>query len=473
MAVGFWFMPEIVNETAQNLTGKKYGRVARIAELQRLLQLAGPLFGAQLLNSGTGVVDTMMAGHYHANDLAAVAIGNSLWLPLFLFIAGMMIAVTSMVARFHGGNNPEAIVTTTQQGIWLGLLVGVIAGGLLAGSAPVLRWFDVSEEILPIAQGYLLAIAFAMPAVAIFSGLRSFCEGMSQTRPYLIACLVAFLANIPLNYILIYGKCGLPELGGVGCGWATTMSMWLQVVLLVLFTRNHKRFHGADLYSRWLAPQLAEIRKITALGLPIALSVFAEVTIFSVIALLLAPLGATIVGGHQIALSVSLLFFMLPLSLSQAVTIRVGYFLGCRQQGDANFVVVTGVGAAIVLSLLTLAVILCSRELLVSLYTTDTAVIAVAVPLFLWMALYQFPDHLQIMANASLRAYHDTRIPLRLILLSYWGVCLPLGFVLARTDWLIAPMAAQGFWVGLLVGLSLTAVFLLRRLYRIARQPLL
>lgn len=461
-------MPDMVS----SVSTRKVGKRAVVTELRCLLQLAAPLLGAQLLNSGTGVVDTMMAGHYHANDLAAVAIGSSLWLPLFLLIAGLMIAVTSMVARFHGGNQPEAIVTTTQQGIWLALLIGVAAGVLLACSEPILRWFDVSDEIMPIASGYLLAIAFAMPAVAIFSGLRSFCEGMSQTRPYLIACLIAFLVNIPLNYVLIYGKFGLPELGGAGCGWATTASFWLQVILLVLFTRNTERFHGADLYRHWLKPQLAEIRKIAVLGLPIALAVFAEVTIFSAIALLLAPLGATVVGGHQIALSVSLLFFMLPLSLSQAVTIRVGYFLGRTQQATANFVVGTGLVTGMVLSLLTMLVILLSREILVSFYTADAAVIAVAVPLFLWMALYQFPDHLQIMANASLRAYQDTRVPLRIILFAYWGICLPLGFILARTDWLVAPLAAQGFWLGLLVGLGLTAVLLLRRLYRIARQPL-
>lgn len=441
-------------------------------QLKQLMNLAGPLLAAQLLNTGTGVVDTMMSGHYSANDLAAVAIGNSIWLPLFLLIAGLMIAVTSMVARFHGANDRQAIVDTTQQGIWLGLLVSAGVATILLNSEVLLGWFDVSAEVLPITAGYLAAIAFGMPAAAVFSGLRSYCEGMGKTQPFLIASLAAFLINIPLNYGLIYGRWGLPELGGVGCGWATAASMWLQVILLLLFTRSEEKFHGTALLRSWSRPKLEQMRNVARLGVPISLGVFAEVSIFSAVALLLAPLGANIVAGHQIALNVSHLIFMLPLSLSQAITVRVGYFLGREMQEVANFVVRTGLLTGMALSLMTMTLILLGRETIVQLYTTDPSVIALAVPLFLWMALYQFPDQLQIMANASLRAYQDTRIPLRIILFSYWGVCLPLGFVLARTDWLIEPMAAKGFWIGLLVGLTLTALLLLSRLYAIARQPL-
>jgi MATE family, multidrug efflux pump len=447
-------------------------RPGAMTVLSQLLRLAAPLLAAQLLNTGTGVVDTMMSGHYSANDLAAVAIGNSIWLPLFLLIAGVMIAVTSMVARFHGAQQRDAIITTTQQGIWLGLMIASLVALLLANSDFLLRWFDVNQQVAPITSGYLFAVAYGMPAAAVFSGLRSFCEGMGKTQPYLIASLVAFLANIPLNYALIYGQWGFPELGGVGCGWATAMSMWLQVVLLIIFTRSPSSFHDTDLWAQWGKPVWADIRKVAGLGLPIALGVFAEVSIFSAIALLLAPLGANIVAGHQIALNVSHLIFMLPLSLSQAITIRVGYFLGQHQQAIANFVVKIGLMSGMCLSLMTMSLILLGREYIVLLYTTDPAVIALALPLFLWMAIYQFPDQLQIVANASLRAYQDTRVPLRIILFAYWGVCLPLGFVLARTDLLVEPIAAKGFWIGLVVGLTLTAILLLTRLYRTARKPL-
>jgi MATE family multidrug resistance protein len=444
-----------------------------MTELRQLARLATPLLAAQLLTTGTGVVDTLMSGHYHANDLAAVAIGNSLWLPLYLFIAGLTIATTSMVARFHGAKNSQAIIVTIQQGIWLALAVSVVASIILINSRVLLDWFNVGSAMAPITEGYLRAIAFAMPAAAIYNGLRSFCEGMGRTKPYMLSSLIAFLINIPLNYGLIYGYWGLPELGGVGCGWATAASMWLQVLLLGIFTARAKHYDGIDLYRQWLKPNWVEIRKIAVIGLPISAAVLAEVSIFSTIALLLSPLGASVVGGHQIALNVSHLIFMFPLSLSQAITIRVGYFLGKKSQAQANFVARTGVFAGAALSLSTMAFILLSHETLARFYTSDPEVLAIAAPLFVWMAIYQFPDQLQITANAALRGYQDTRVPLRIIIFAYWAICLPLGYILSCTDWLHTPMAAQGFWLGLVVGLTITAVLLITRLLKIAHQPML
>jgi len=442
-------------------------------EIKQLLRLAAPLLAAQLLSTATGVVDTIMSGHYHANDLAAVAVGNSLWLPLFLLVSGMLIATTSMVARFHGAGDKQAIVTTTQQSIWLALIAALVAAVALMNVGPVLVWLGLEPELIRITDGYLYAVAFGFPAAAIFNGLRGFTEGMGRTKPYMISSLLAFLANIPLNYALIYGVWGLPEMGGVGCGWATAMSMWMQVLVLLWFTSRPKKYAGIRLYRRWQKPQLLEMRKVFSLGFPIAIAVFAEVSIFSAIALLLAPLGALVVAGHQVALSVSHMIFMLPLSLSQAITIRVGFFLGRGEQQQANAVARTGIMGAALLSMFTMTMILCFRETIVAWFTSDVEVQLLAASVFVFMAVYQFPDHVQIAANAALRAYHDTRVPLLLILLAYWVVALPLGYILARTDWLVEPIAAQGFWIGLLVGLAITGVLLTLRLYKIASRPML
>lgn len=441
-------------------------------EIKQLLRLAAPLLAAQLLSTATGVVDTIMAGHYHANDLASVAVGNSLWLPLYLLVSGLLIATTSMVARFYGAGDKEAIVTTTQQSIWVALSAALLAGLLLANIGPVLEWLELEPELIRITDGYLYAIAFGFPAAAIFNGLRGFTEGMGRTKPYMISSLLAFLANIPLNYALIYGVWGLPEMGGVGCGWATAMSMWIQVLVLGWFTSRSQDYAGVNLYTGFQRPNLKEMRKVFSLGFPIAIAVFAEVSIFSAIALLLAPLGAMIVAGHQVALSVSHMIFMLPLSLSQAITIRVGFFLGRGEQHLANAVARTGIIGAGLLSMMTMTMILNFREDIVAWFTSDVEVQLLAASVFVFMAIYQFPDHVQIAANAALRAYHDTRVPLLLILLAYWVVALPLGYLLARTELLGEPIAAKGFWIGLLVGLTITCVLLTLRLYRIASRPL-
>lgn len=441
------------------------------AEFKYLWRLASPLLAAQLLSTGLGAVDTLMAGRYAANDLAAVAVGSGLWLPVFLLITGLLIATTSMVARFYGAGDRGAIVTTVQQSIWLSLMVAAPCMVLLFNIDFALRWLSVDEAFAGITKNYLSAVAIGLPGAAIFSSLRSFTEGMGRTKPFMISSLVAFLVNIPLNYALIYGRWGFPELGGAGCGWATTVSMWSQVLVLYWFTSRADRYEGIRLFAHFQWPNGKKIRQIARLGMPISLAVFAEVSIFSAIALLLAPLGALVVASHQIALSVSHLIFMLPLSLSQAITIRVGYFLGRKQQDLANFVVRTGVLSSGMLALSTMTVILSFRHTIVGWYTTDVELQAVAAGLFVWMAIYQFPDQIQIASNAALRAYQDTRKPLAMILLSYWGVAIPLGISLARTDWWGEPLAAEGFWIALVVGLSLTAVLLSSRLIRIARRP--
>ena len=442
------------------------------SEFQQLVRLASPLLAAQLLTTGLGAVDTLMAGRYSANDLAGVAIGSSLWLPAYLLISGLLIGTTSMVARFYGAGDRQAIVATVQQSIWLSLAVAAPCMYLLWNIDFVLALLSVEPELAGITKAYLLGVAFGLPGVAIFSSLRSFTEGMGRTKPFMISSLVAFLVNIPLNYGLIYGQWGLPELGGAGCGWATAVSMWLQVAVLCWFTSQSKRYDNIRLFHRWQRPSWHKMRQVARLGFPISLAVFAEVSIFSAIALLLAPMGALVLASHQIALSVSHLIFMLPLSLSQAITIRVGYFLGRQRQDLANFVARTGVLSSCLLALTTMSVILTFRHTIVGWYTTDLEVQAVAAGLFVWMAIYQLPDQIQIASNAALRAYHDTRTPLALILFSYWGVAIPLGVILARTDWWGQPLAAEGFWIALVVGLSLTAVLLGSRLLRIARRPL-
>jgi MATE family multidrug resistance protein len=443
-----------------------------MTESRHLIRLAAPLFFAQVLVTGIGVVDTLMAGQYSSVDLAAIAVGNSLWLPLLLLITGLMIATTSMVARFHGAEQLEKIVATVQQSIWLALLLAAVVIVLLLNTTGLLRVMDVEPNVASITERYLFAVAMGMPAAAFFNGLRGFTEGMGRTRPYMISSLIAFVTNIPLNYALINGSWGLPELGGAGCGWATAASMWLQGIILFLMTKNADNYQGVRLYQHWAWPEWQLIKKIAKLGFPIAIGVFAEVSIFSTIALLLAPLGVAVLGGHQIALATSHIIFMVPLSLSQALTIRVGFYLGQGVQREANKTAVTGIAMAFLLASMTFIIILIFRETITNWFTEDVTVHNVAVSLFLLMAIYQLPDHLQLAANACLRAYHDTRWPMVLILFSYWVICLPLGYLLSRTDYLVPAMGAEGFWLGLLVGLTLTSCCLSWRLWRIAKRPL-
>ncbi len=441
-------------------------------ELSQLVRLASPLLAAQIFTTGMGVVDTVMSGNYHADDLAAVAVGNSIWLPIYLFLCGLMIASTSMVARYHGARQPQQIVETVQQSLWLAMLVAALAMVLLCNVEPLLRLMQAEERLISISSDYLAAVAVGAPGAALFASLRAFSEGMGRTYPFMFASLLAFLLNIPLNYALIYGRWGMPEMGGAGCGWATAFSLWVQALVVLAYTSKPARYDLVRWYTGLRWPQPARIWAIARLGVPIALAVFAEVSIFSVIALMLVPLGTLAVASHQIALSTSYLIFMLPLSLAQALTIRVGYFLGQQRQSHANAVAVTGVVASILLALISMSLLLLFRHTVVDWYTTDPEVHLLAAGLFVWMACYQLPDHIQVSCNAILRGYQDTRVPLGLVLICYWLIALPLGYGAGVAGWFGEPMAAAGFWLALLVGLTGSCLLLGGRLLWLSRQPL-
>ena len=193
---------------------------AVLAESRALLALAWPIVIAHLAQIGTGVVDTIMAGHYHSSDLAAVAIGYNIWLPLYLFVIGVSLGATYIIAQHAGAGRTGEIRNSLPQALWLALALGLVVGPICFGAAPLLNVLGLDPNTSAKSLGYLQAVAFGLPAAALFEALRCHGQGVGVMRPFAAASVVTFLANIPLNYALMYGRWGLPELGAAGCGWA-------------------------------------------------------------------------------------------------------------------------------------------------------------------------------------------------------------------------------------------------------------
>jgi MATE family multidrug resistance protein len=261
-------------------------------------------------------------------------------------------------------------------------------------------------------------------------------------------------------------------MGGEGCGWATTISMWASVVGMAIYVYAKPAYHQCAMFTQLHWPQFAVQRNILKVGLPIGFSIFIESTMFAIIALLLAPLGADIVAAHQLVLNFASMCFMLPLSVGMALTIRVGHGIGGNLPQQVKRSVVVGYGLAVGLATLTCLMMLALPGALAAVYTADPLVADIAVSLFIFAALFQFSDALQIAANGALRGFKDTAKPLVLIFISYWLIGLPLGYVLAMTDWLYPAMDAAGFWIGIIFGLSVAAVLLSARLLRVLLKPL-
>ncbi len=460
-----------VNPVTDQPVAVSLSRPARIRlELKNLLALALPIIIAQLATTAMGFVDAVMAGRVGPKDLAAVALGNSIWVPVFLLMTGTLLATTPKVAQRFGAGKHSEIGPIVRQALWLALVVGLIATSMLIAAEPVLHLMKVDPELISPCMQYLHGIASGLPAVAFYHVLRCTSDGIGRTRPAMVLGLCGLALNIPLNYIFIYGHFGVPAMGGVGCGWATAIVMWVMALGLAGYERWAPVYRSSELFSRFDWPQWAVIKRLLSIGLPIGIAVFAESSIFAVIALLIGSLGATVVAGHQIALNVSSLVFMIPYSLGMAVTVRVGQALGREEPREARFAAGVGMGTALAYACLSASLMLALREPIAAIYTADPTVIHIAAMLIVYSALFQFSDAIQVTAAGALRGYQDTRVTMILTLFAYWGIGLPVGYALGLTDWLGEPRGPSGLWQGLIVGLSCAALMLSIRLTRSARK---
>lgn len=437
---------------------------AKKAELRTQLQVALPIFGGQLAQSANGFVDTVMAGRVSALDLAAVAVGASIWVPVYLFMTGLLMSATSVLSRNLGAGNHHRITPVMQQVLSLGVISGLLAFMLLRSTGPLLAWMEVDAAMQPMVRDYLSGLSWGMPAIAVVLGLRSYSESMSHTRPVLWISVIGLLANIPVNYTLIYGKLGFPALGGVGCGWATAVVMWLMCLLMLAYVLLDKAYasHRLQFFPWSLEPPT--LAYLFRLGLPVGMVIFFEVSIFSVIALIISQAGAEVVAGHQLALNFTSLIFMLPLSFALAATARIAHARGREDMAGLKLSVAVAFKITITIGISTALLLVLFRRAIPHIYTDNPAVIALASYLLLFAALYQISDAIQVTANGCLRGFEDTKVPMLLGLIAYWGVGFPLGYVLAMTDWLRPAMGPSGFWLGLFAGLTTAALLLGLRL---------
>lgn len=441
------------------------------SQLRQLIQLALPILLTQLSQAGIGFVDTVMAGRYDKLDLAAVGIGSGIWLPLFLAFGGIVMATTPLVAQAMGANKPGLIEQNVKQGFWVALLLGIGGFYLLHNCQWLLDRMDVPAALQAEVQGYLKALAWGFPGMVLYQLIRSYFDGRGRTRPAMLIAIASLLLNIPLNYIFIFGAFGLPELGGEGCGWASAIVMWFSLFAGLAFL-HYDRKHGID-RSRWKPsrPDRQILGQFLKIGLPMGGAILIETSMFSVISLLLAQLGATVVAAHQITLNFSGLIFMIPLSLSMAATIMVGQLVGAGKLDQARRAALITLALGLTSACLTASLMWFAPGPITAIFTSDAQLALSAAPLLAIAAMFQISDAVQVVFSGALRGYKDTLIPFLLVFFAYWMIGLPLGYVLGLTDWITEPMAAAGFWYGLVAGLTISASLFVWRFLRVSARP--
>ena len=436
-------------------------------ELARLVRLGTPVALAQLALMGMGVVDTLFAGRVSAEDLAGVALGGNVLWPTLLLLMGALMALTPNVAQLHGAGRTHEIGELVRQGVWLALGLAAPAVLVLSQGGAVYRLVGADPAILPYAIAYLDWVRLGVPAVLLFVVGRYLCDGLGDTRPAMVVTGAAFLLNAFLDWVFVFGRLGAPALGGPGCGLATALVLWFELLAMAAIVCLRRYRVPTRLFERFSPPDPRRLAALVRLGIPIGLASFFEVAAFSIVTLLVARLGAVAVAAQQIAFSINGILFMIPMSLGMAATIRIGHHLGAGRREDARHTARVAMTASVTLGLAFAAFVALLRTPLVALYTTEADVVRLGARLLLFLAVYIVVDSMQATAIGALRGYKDTRAPMLITLFGYWIVAVPLGSGLGL-GWVGPGLGVDGFWIGLATGLAVVAFGLSARLLRVA-----
>jgi len=433
-------------------------------ELRETFSLALPLMLGQLSAMLMPFIDTVLAGHLGASTLAAVAVGSQIWSFAMMFLIGTMLALPPTVAQLDGAGQRASIGAVFRQALWLALALGLFAAFAVRQSEPLLRAIGVDATVLPQALEFLRAISFGAPALAIYFALRGMSEGIRRPRPTLYFGLFGVSLLLPVAWALMYGRLGFPALGARGSGMATAIVLWLQTLAFLAYVVTRRHYRDLQLFARFEWPVLAQISVLLRLGLPMGTSILMEGGLFVATALLIGSLGATAMAGHQVALNVASLTFMLPLGLAMATTIRVGNAVGRNDHSGVRYAGFVSIALTLGSQMVSALLMWLLRMPIAHLYSDDAQVIALASQLLLLAAIFQFSDGIQVVANGALRGLKDTRVPMLLTLLAYWIIGMPLGYLLGFHY----GYGPRGLWVGLIAGLGMAAILLFTRFYRLA-----
>jgi multidrug resistance protein, MATE family len=444
-------------------------------ELRGLWRLAWPILVGQLAYVGMAVVEVAMAGHASAQDLAGVSLGVSIWNMLIISMMGVMMAISPVVAHQVGSGDLTRVPHVVRQALWKALAVGLLAAAMANLTALLFDHMKLEPYVRELAIGFVRITSVAMPIFACYRALYGYSTSINQTKPLMVIALLSLGLNIIVNSLLVFGLFGFPRLGGLGCAWATLISVAFNLLALLWWMQRSPVYRASWPFAHFEAPHWPQIKSLLKLGLPIGVTYFAEASAFGLIALLIAEFGSAQMAAHQIALNFTSLVFMVPLSLGLALLTRVGQSLGAGDPVLARYQAWVGVALGLGFAALSAALMAVFSQQIARAYTNDAAVIALTVQLLMLAALFQLSDATQVVTSCAIRGYKVTRSPMVIHLTAFWVFSLPLGYVLGLAPgwapWAPAqPMAAQGFWIALVLGLTIAAIGLTVLLRHVARS---
>jgi len=441
----------------------------RLAELRTLCVLALPIVLTQLSQMGMSVADTIMAGRINALELAGVALGTVMYWPLMMLVSGTIMAVTPSVSQLNGAGRVHDAGEVVRQALWIALVGGAGLIFVLRHLTGLYELVGVDAQAIPVTQAYLQAMSFGVLPVLGYFCLRYLCDGLGWTVPAMVIAASALLLKIPLNYWFMYGGWGVPALGGAGCGWASVVVFGYQLLAMLLVVR-FSRMSRSGFYRRFSWPHWTAIRRLILLGAPIGLATAFEFGVFSVMTLLIGRLGVETVAAHQMATNVGGLTYMIPLALGMAASIRVGFNVGADNLQAARRSGWVAIVTSLVFALVAALILVLFNDAIAGIYTQEPGVMLVAAQLMLMVAIYQPVDAVQGTAIGALRGFKDTRYPFLVAVCAYWLVGFPVAWVLGFGYFEAVDHGVYGYWIGLILGLTVASIVLTYRFARLSNH---
>lgn len=432
-------------------------------KLNMLIALMLPILGTQLANMGMGFFDASMSGQAGNVDLAGAAIGSNLWAPLHTGFGGILMAGTALTANALGAGDKPKILQILVHGLLLALVFGllIITVGIFALPL-VLSQMGIEPQVYNIAYYYLTGVAFGIIPMFLTVPLRNLIDTLGYTDLTMKLYLAGLPINAFLNYVLIFGKCGLPQLGGIGAGVATGLTYWLLFLLFVFVVCRVKDFkqYVDRSNNKAIAINCQQIKEYLRIGIPMGFSIFLEVAIFCVVAFFMAKFGTDTIAAHQAAMNMSCLVYMIPMSFSMALTIVVGIEYGAKRLDGAFLYSKLGIQLSIATAFIYLVIEYFGRGPMSYIYSSDAHVRELLQQFITFAVIWQCGDAVAAPIQGILRGYKDVDATFWSNVLAYWGICMPVGLLLDyKFD-----MGPFAYWESLALGVICSAVIMVLRL---------
>lgn len=428
--------------------------------------LAFPVVLSQLGQVSVGVADSMMVGRLGAVQLAAASLGNSIFFVILMFGMGITMGITPLVSMAEGKGKFKRIGHLFQHGLWINIATALLLTLVVIGLSQGLYFLNQPEEVVKLTIPYLYIITASLLPFMIFQTFKQFAEGLSQTKQAMYVTILCNLVNVFLNWVLIYGKLGAPEMGLNGAGLATLISRVMMPIAMGLYVMRSKRYHVFNLKLGIEKLRFLLINRILKIGVPTGFQFIFEVSAFSAAAIMMGWIGVNALAAHQIAINLASISYMMVSGLSTAGMIRVSNQIGrgnFKRMREAGMVVF---GMVLIFMSITGLLFIILRFYLPTLYIDNNEVVTLSASLLVVAGLFQLSDGVQVAGLGVLRGLEDVKFPTLITLVAYWVISLPLGYFLAFE----IGLAEKGIWYGLLIGLSVTAVVLFYRFHKLSKR---